>query len=95
MYVNNAFPVDVWKGESSVKLIDRTGDRRKLAVVNAEHELRVVDTRSKEIAFSAEGVSACRFNAQFDDTICYSRNDSDELLVKDGRPRPPKPQSFR
>ena len=52
--------------------------------MNAEHELRVVDTRSKEIAFSAEGVSACRFNAQFDDTLCYSRNDRDELLVKTG-----------
>ena len=27
---------------------------------------------------------ACRFNAQFDDTLCYSRNDRDELLVKTG-----------
>ena len=32
----------------------------------------------------AEGVSACRFNSQFDDTLCYSRNDRDELLVKTG-----------
>ena len=29
-------------------------------------------------------MSACRFNAQFDDTLCYSRNDRDELLVKTG-----------
>ena len=84
IYVNNAFPVDVWQGESAVKLIDRTGDRRKLAVVNDSNELKVVDTRSKEMVFSAEGVSACRFNAQFDDTLCYSRNDRDELLVKTG-----------
>merc|ERR1712072_1551186 len=64
------------------------GDRRKLAVVNAENELKVVDTRSKELTFSAEGVSACRFNAQFDDTLCYSRNDRDELLVKTGEHDP-------
>ena len=40
-------------GESAVKLIDRTGDRRKLAVVNESNELKVVDTRSKELVFSA------------------------------------------
>ena len=45
-------------GEAAVKLLDRTGDRRKLAVVNESNELKVVDTRSKELVFSAEGVSA-------------------------------------
>ena len=39
-------------GESAVKLLDRTGDRRKLAVVNQDNELKVVDTRSKELVFS-------------------------------------------
>ena len=68
IYVDNAFPVDVWKGacrgvfshehtchagEAAVKLLDRTGDRRKLAVVNESNELKVVDTRSKELVFSA------------------------------------------
>jgi intraflagellar transport protein 122 len=84
IYVDNAFPVDVWKGENAMTLIDRTGDRRKLALVDAEAHLRVVDARSKELVFQAEGVSSCRFNAQFDDTLCYSRNDRDELLVKTG-----------
>ena len=49
VYVNNAFPVDVWKGESSVKLIDRTGDRRKLAV-ECRARAGVADMRVEEIA---------------------------------------------
>ena len=48
--------------------------------VDASRERATAICRSTQ----AEGVCACRFNAQFDDTLCYSRNDRDELLVKTG-----------
>ena len=85
IYVDNAFPVDVAQVEGAVLKIDTTCDRRKIAVVDADGRLRVLDPKTKEVSFSAEGAGSVCFNAQFDDMVCYTKKDHDELFVKTGK----------
>ncbi|KAK7247740.1 intraflagellar transport-like protein [Aureococcus anophagefferens] len=84
IYIDNPFPIDMVKTSGAVRCLDTSGDRERLAVINDDGRLQVFDLRTKDVAFSAEGASSVSFNSQFDDMLCFSKKDVDELYVKTG-----------
>jgi intraflagellar transport protein 122 len=47
-------------------------NKRKVAIVDANRNLSVVDLTTKEVIFSEMGVDGVSFNCDFEDLIAYS-----------------------
>ncbi|RHW68819.1 intraflagellar transport protein 122 [Trypanosoma brucei equiperdum] len=73
MFVDNPFPTTLAKVNNSVKALDLSCDKTKLAVVDDNGLLQAFDLRNKnEVLFMANGVQAVAWNSEYDDMICYT-----------------------
>jgi len=51
IFVDNAFPIPIVKQTTSIRLVDISSDKQKLAVVDDHNSLFVYDVRSQELLF--------------------------------------------
>jgi intraflagellar transport protein 122 len=58
----------------AIKCLDLSCNKRKLAIVDANKNLQVIDSVTKEVLFAEMGVEGASFNCDFDDLIAYSGN---------------------
>lgn len=74
VFLDNSFPVLVTKQQVAIKCLDLSCSKRKLAIVDANKNLQVIDSVTKEVLFAEMGVESASFNCDFDDLIAYSGN---------------------
>ena len=72
VFLDNSFPVLIYKLQVPIKRLDISMNKRKAAIVDENRNLSVVDLTTKEVIFSEMGVDGVAFNCDFEDLIAYS-----------------------
>ena len=80
VFINNSFPVVLAQHSISIVVCDLSIDKKKLAIVDLNNNLTVIDVVSKEVLFTEMNVTSCAWNSDFNDLIAYSGQDM--LFIK-------------
>lgn len=73
IFIDNPFPTTLVKVNTSIRCLDLSCTRRKLAVVDDNGLLQVIDLQNKnEVVFTATDAIAVAWNTEYDDMICYT-----------------------
>uniref|UniRef100_A0A146KPJ0 Intraflagellar transport protein 122 homolog n=3 Tax=Lygus hesperus TaxID=30085 RepID=A0A146KPJ0_LYGHE len=72
IYLDNAFPVELLRIDSSVKCLDMSPSRKKLAVVNDREQCLVYDLTTNHLLFTEQNAKFVAWNTSCEDMICYS-----------------------
>jgi len=76
VFVDNPFPLELWRSSNPVRCADLSLNRDKLAVVDSEKKLLVIDLKTRDTLFQADGAVSVCFNAEVDEMLCYSGESS-------------------
>ncbi|WIA11467.1 hypothetical protein OEZ85_011583 [Tetradesmus obliquus] len=82
IYVDNAFPIPLIKHTCSIRCLDLSCSRRKLALVDETNTVVVYDLHTKELLFESKGANSVAWNSHFEDMLCFSGNG--QLVIKTG-----------
>ncbi|XP_070766457.1 intraflagellar transport protein 122 homolog isoform X7 [Enoplosus armatus] len=74
IFVDNPFPITLLKLSTSVRCLDMSASRSKLAVVDEHNTLLVYDINSKELLFQEPNANSVAWNTQCEDMLCFSGN---------------------
>uniref|UniRef100_A0A3Q4N6J8 Intraflagellar transport protein 122 homolog n=1 Tax=Neolamprologus brichardi TaxID=32507 RepID=A0A3Q4N6J8_NEOBR len=74
IFVDNPFPITLLKLTTSVRCLDMSASRNKLAVVDEHNTLLVYDIKSKELLFQEPNANSVAWNTQCEDMLCFSGN---------------------
>ncbi|KAM8830455.1 intraflagellar transport protein 122 homolog [Synchiropus picturatus] len=74
IFVDNPFPITLLKLTTSVRCLDMSASRNKLAVVDEHNTLLVYDINSKELLFQEPNANSVAWNTQCEDMLCFSGN---------------------
>uniref|UniRef100_A0A7S0VDQ0 Intraflagellar transport protein 122 homolog n=1 Tax=Polytomella parva TaxID=51329 RepID=A0A7S0VDQ0_9CHLO len=82
IFVDNPFPIQLVKHTASVRCLDLSMSRSKLAVVDENAKVLVYDLVTKEKVFEEANANSVAWNSDFEDMFCYSGNGM--LTIKTG-----------
>uniref|UniRef100_A0A8C4EM69 Intraflagellar transport protein 122 homolog n=1 Tax=Dicentrarchus labrax TaxID=13489 RepID=A0A8C4EM69_DICLA len=74
IFVDNPFPITLLKLSTSVRCLDMSASRNKLAVVDEHNTLLVYDINSKELLFQEPNANSVAWNTQCEEMLCFSGN---------------------
>ncbi|XP_054464764.1 intraflagellar transport protein 122 homolog [Anoplopoma fimbria] len=74
IFVDNLFPITLLKLSTSVRCLDMSASRKKLAVVDEHNTLLVYDINSKELLFQEPNANSVAWNTQCEEMLCFSGN---------------------
>jgi len=72
LFIDNAFPIPLVKQGVSIRILDLSLNKRKLAVVDDNSNLTVYDLVTKETIFQELNVMSVAWNTEMDDLLAYS-----------------------
>ncbi|KAJ1546612.1 hypothetical protein HK096_004918, partial [Nowakowskiella sp. JEL0078] len=72
IFINNHFPIPLVKQITSVRCLDLSLSRTKLAVVDDHNTLFVYDVPSKTLLFQEPDTNSVAWNSEMEDMLCYS-----------------------
>ncbi|CAD8208598.1 unnamed protein product [Paramecium pentaurelia] len=72
IFLDNSFPIQIHKVNTHIKYLTMSQTKRKMALIDGNQNLQVLDTISKEVLFGEMGVEGVAFNQEFEDLIAYS-----------------------
>lgn len=81
-FLNNPFPVEVYRIPGVVRCVDINLNHSKLAVVDENNLLVVYDLMKKVLIYQEPNATSVAWNTSFNDMLCYSGNGI--LYVKAG-----------
>lgn len=64
----------MFKLQVPIKRLNASMTKRKIAIVDENKNLSVIDVTTKEVLFSEMGVDGVAFNCDFEDLVAYSGN---------------------
>ncbi|KXZ55139.1 hypothetical protein GPECTOR_3g29 [Gonium pectorale] len=82
IFVDNPFPIPLIKHTASVRCLDLSASRNKLAVVDENAKVLVYNLITKELVFEESNANSVAWNSEFEDMFCYSGNGM--LSIKTG-----------
>lgn len=82
LFVDNPFPIQLIKHNASVRCLDLSASRTKLAVVDENANVLVYNLITKELLFEERNANSVAWNTEFEDMFCYSGNGM--LSIKTG-----------
>mmetsp|Transcript_5353 Transcript_5353/g.11710 ORF Transcript_5353/g.11710 Transcript_5353/m.11710 type:complete len:1236 (+) Transcript_5353:188-3895(+) len=82
IFVDNPFPIQLIKHTASVRCLDLSASRTKLAVVDENANVLVYNLITKELIFEEKNANSVAWNSEFEDMFCYSGNGM--LSIKTG-----------
>lgn len=82
IFVDNPFPIQLIKHSCSVRCLDLSASRNKLAVVDENANVLVYNLITKEKVFEEKNANSVAWNSEFEDMFCYSGNGT--LSIKTG-----------
>lgn len=74
IFVDNPFPIQLIKHSASIRCLDLSASRNRLAVVDENAHVLVYDLITKELLFEEQNANSVAWNTEFDDMLCYSGN---------------------
>ncbi|RUS86065.1 hypothetical protein EGW08_006158 [Elysia chlorotica] len=74
IFVDNAFPILLLKQSTSVRCLDLSCSRNKLAVVDEQNTCLVYDLNTKDLLFQERNANSVSWNTQYEDMLCFSGN---------------------
>ncbi|GFR60058.1 intraflagellar transport protein 122 [Elysia marginata] len=74
IFVDNAFPILLLKQSTSVRCLDLSSSRNKLAVVDEQNTCLVYDLNTKDLLFQERNANSVSWNTQYEDMLCFSGN---------------------
>ncbi|XP_050414597.2 intraflagellar transport protein 122 homolog [Patella vulgata] len=74
VFTDNPFPIQLLKQTTSVRCLDLSASRNKLAVVDEHSTVLVYDLTTKELLFQEPNGNSVAWNTQYEDMICFSGN---------------------
>ncbi|XP_041348420.1 intraflagellar transport protein 122 homolog [Gigantopelta aegis] len=72
IFVDNPFPILLLKQNTSVRCLDLSCTRSKLAVVDEHNTCLVYDLHSKELLFQEPNANSVAWNTHYEDMLCFS-----------------------
>uniref|UniRef100_H2Z1N3 Intraflagellar transport protein 122 homolog n=1 Tax=Ciona savignyi TaxID=51511 RepID=H2Z1N3_CIOSA len=72
IFVDNPFPIEMLKIKSSIRCLDLSMNRTKLAIICDNSTCHVYDIESKELLFEEVNANSVAWNTQNEDMLCYS-----------------------
>ncbi|MFT7804423.1 intraflagellar transport protein 122 homolog [Arapaima gigas] len=72
IFVDNPFAITLLKQSTSVRCLDMSASRKKLAVVDEHGTCLVYDIRTKELLFQEPNANSVAWNTQCEDMLCFS-----------------------
>ena len=76
LYIDNPFPQELTKKGNQIVSVDLSLRRDKVAVVDSQKILTVVDIRTQDVLLTANGALSVCFNSEVDDMLCYTGESS-------------------
>ncbi|XP_052282617.1 intraflagellar transport protein 122 homolog isoform X3 [Dreissena polymorpha] len=74
LFVDNPFPILLLKQHTSVRCLDMSASRTKLAVVDENNTCLVYDINTKELLFQEPNANSVAWNTHYEDMLCFSGN---------------------
>ncbi|XP_070558026.1 intraflagellar transport protein 122 homolog [Ptychodera flava] len=74
IFVDNPFPINLLKQQTSVRCLDLSTSRTKLAVVDEHNTCLVYDVNTKELLYQEPNANSVAWNTQLEDMLCFSGN---------------------
>ncbi|XP_069499548.1 intraflagellar transport protein 122 homolog isoform X1 [Ambystoma mexicanum] len=72
IFVDNLFAITLLKQTTSVRCLDMSSSRNKLAVVDEHSTCLVYDIRTKDLLFQEPNANSVAWNTQCEDMLCFS-----------------------
>uniref|UniRef100_A0A8C2J7B3 Intraflagellar transport protein 122 homolog n=1 Tax=Cyprinus carpio TaxID=7962 RepID=A0A8C2J7B3_CYPCA len=72
IFVDNPFAITLLKQNTSVRCLDMSTSRSKLAVVDEHNTCLVYDINTKELLFQEPNANSVAWNTQCEDMLCFS-----------------------
>jgi|JI6StandDraft_1071083.scaffolds.fasta_scaffold14263_4 intraflagellar transport protein 122 len=74
IFVDNSFPIQLYKSSAAIRCCDLNLTKKKLAVVDANNNLLVIDLISQAHLYQEMGTTSCVWNSDLEDVLAYSGN---------------------
>ncbi|PRP80717.1 hypothetical protein PROFUN_11590 [Planoprotostelium fungivorum] len=74
IFLDNSFPINLIKQKSSVRCLDLSCSRMKLAVVDENNNCLVYNLATKELLFQETNANSVAWNSDLEDMLCFSGN---------------------
>ncbi|KAK7101404.1 intraflagellar transport protein 122 homolog isoform X1 [Littorina saxatilis] len=74
IFADNAFPMLLLKQNTSVRCLDLSCSRAKLAVVDEHNICLVYDLATKDLLFQEPNANSVAWNTSYEDMLCFSGN---------------------
>ncbi|KAL4226474.1 hypothetical protein ACF0H5_014457 [Mactra antiquata] len=74
LFVDNPFPILLLKQSTSVRCLDMSASRTRLAVVDEHNTCLVYDINTKELLFQEPNANSVAWNTHYEDMLCFSGN---------------------
>jgi intraflagellar transport protein 122 len=71
IYVDNQFPIMLYQHDIPIRSLDVSCNRKKLAIVDENFDIFVVEISTKNIVWKNEKAKSVAFNSDIEDMICY------------------------
>eukprot|EP00899_Mesostigma_viride_P007013 jgi/Mesvir1/16312/Mv12764-RA.1 len=82
IYINNPFPINLIKHSTSIRCLDLSMKRKKLAVVDENTSVLVYNLATKELLIEEKNANSVAWNTEMEDMFCFSGNGM--LSIKTG-----------
>eukprot|EP00854_Cymbomonas_tetramitiformis_P014886 gene14886-17599_t len=82
IFIDNQFPIQLIKHTTSIRCLDLSASRGKLAVVDENTNVMVYDLLSKELLFEEKNANSVAWNTEMEEMFCFSGNGM--LSIKTG-----------
>jgi len=71
IYIDNQFPILLYQHDIPIRSLDVSCNRKKLAIVDENFDLNVIEISSKNIIWNNEKAKSVAFNSDIEDMISY------------------------
>lgn len=86
IYVDSSFPVLLIKQSNSVRYVDISMQRQKLAVIDDNSTLFVYNLKTGDLVFQEPNANSVAWNSCFEDMLAYSGNGNVSIIVSNFPP---------
>mgnify|MGYP000585963297 FL=1 len=83
LFVDNPFPVSLYKHTVPIRCLDLSASKNQLAIVDDNQNILVYDIKKAKVTFQDNGAGAVAWNSEMEDLLAYSGNGS--LSIKTGQ----------
>ncbi|KAI9105021.1 WD40-repeat-containing domain protein [Phlyctochytrium arcticum] len=94
IFINNPFPIPVLELKASIRCLDLSLNRKKIAVVDEHNTCLVYDAKSKELLYQEADANSVAWNTEMEDILCYSGNGMLHIKANNFPPHQQKMQGF-